>query len=56
MEVISIKILSNIYVAVAPTWLIEPQDVSVLFQHPVSLHCQASGFPTPTITWMKAKG
>ena len=49
-------ILCNLYVAVAPTWLIEPQDVSVLFQHPVSLHCQATGFPSPTITWMKAKG
>jgi hypothetical protein len=49
-------ILGNLCVAVAPTWLIEPQDVSVLFQHPVSLHCQATGFPSPTITWMKAKG
>ncbi|PSN41375.1 Down syndrome cell adhesion molecule-like protein 1 [Blattella germanica] len=46
----------NCYRPVAPSWLIEPQDISVLFQHPVSLHCQANGFPTPAITWMKAKG
>ncbi|XP_069681715.1 cell adhesion molecule Dscam1-like isoform X3 [Periplaneta americana] len=47
---------AKLIVRVAPTWLIEPQDISVLFQHPVSLHCQANGFPTPAITWMKAKG
>ncbi|XP_047000635.1 Down syndrome cell adhesion molecule-like protein Dscam2 [Schistocerca americana] len=46
---------TRLIVRVAPTWLIEPQDVSVLYQHPVSLHCQANGFPVPTITWMKAK-
>ncbi|GLH10491.1 Protein sidekick [Gryllus bimaculatus] len=47
---------TKLVVRVAPTWLIEPQDLSVLFHHSVSLHCQANGFPSPSITWMKAKG
>ncbi|XP_067002094.2 cell adhesion molecule Dscam1 [Anabrus simplex] len=47
---------TKLIVRVAPSWMIEPQDISVLYQHSVALHCQASGFPMPSITWMKAKG
>lgn len=32
----------------------EPQDVEVLHQQPAAVHCRASGFPEPTVTWMKA--
>ncbi|XP_071450798.1 cell adhesion molecule Dscam2-like [Hetaerina americana] len=41
---------------VAPTWAIEPQDTAILWRQQVVLHCQADGFPDPTITWMKARG
>ncbi|RZF37617.1 hypothetical protein LSTR_LSTR017427, partial [Laodelphax striatellus] len=39
----------------APSWITEPQDISVLFQHPAAIHCQATGFPKPKITWMKLR-
>lgn len=34
--------------------MVEPQDVEVLHQEPAAVHCRASGFPEPTVTWMKA--
>ncbi|XP_063231783.1 cell adhesion molecule Dscam2-like [Bacillus rossius redtenbacheri] len=47
---------AKLTIRVPPAWVLEPQDTSALFQHPASLHCQASGFPTPTITWLRGKG
>lgn len=43
-------------VAVSPVWTIEPMDTSVLFEQSIVLNCQASGFPTPSVTWKKASG
>jgi hypothetical protein len=43
-------------VSVPPRWEIEPVDVSVERNHQVSIHCQAKGVPTPTVTWKKAIG
>ncbi|KAG8230370.1 hypothetical protein J437_LFUL011496, partial [Ladona fulva] len=39
-----------------PEWLTEPKDTSAIAGHPVGLHCQADGFPTPKTTWRKAPG
>lgn len=37
-------------------WEMEPKDTSVLYQNSVALHCQASGFPHPTINWLRSRG
>ncbi|XP_059473437.1 cell adhesion molecule Dscam2-like isoform X4 [Neocloeon triangulifer] len=47
---------ARLVVRVAPMWELEPKDTSVLYQHSVVLHCQASGFPHPTSTWMRSRG
>ncbi|XP_039278210.1 Down syndrome cell adhesion molecule-like protein Dscam2 isoform X4 [Nilaparvata lugens] len=47
---------AKLIIKVAPTWAIEPQDVSVLYQQPAVIRCQANGFPPPLITWMKTSG
>ncbi|XP_063224750.1 cell adhesion molecule Dscam2-like [Bacillus rossius redtenbacheri] len=47
---------AKLVVRVPPAWVAEPRDVSALFQQPASLHCQASGYPEPAISWMKARG
>ncbi|XP_075216136.1 cell adhesion molecule Dscam2-like [Lycorma delicatula] len=47
---------AKLVIRVAPTWIMEPQDTSVLFQHPVSIFCQAAGFPVPRVTWMRSRG
>ncbi|XP_068892723.1 cell adhesion molecule Dscam2 isoform X6 [Tenebrio molitor] len=44
----------EVNVIVPPRWEIEPVDVSVERNHQVSIHCQAKGVPTPTVTWKKA--
>lgn len=41
---------------VAPTWTVEPKDISVLVNNAVFLHCKASGFPPPRVSWMKGTG
>ncbi|XP_039276469.1 Down syndrome cell adhesion molecule-like protein Dscam2 [Nilaparvata lugens] len=46
---------AKLVIRVAPSWITEPQDMSVLFQHPAAIHCQATGFPKPRITWMKLR-
>ncbi|RZF32964.1 hypothetical protein LSTR_LSTR000834 [Laodelphax striatellus] len=46
---------AKLVIRVAPSWITEPQDISVLFQHPAAIHCQATGFPKPKITWMKLR-
>ncbi|GLH07043.1 Down syndrome cell adhesion molecule-like protein Dscam2 [Gryllus bimaculatus] len=43
-------------VNVPPHWTVEPVDASVASGKDVTLHCQADGYPVPTITWRKAIG
>ncbi|XP_022215405.2 Down syndrome cell adhesion molecule-like protein Dscam2 isoform X3 [Drosophila obscura] len=43
-------------VNVPPKWILEPKDSSAQAGADVLLHCQASGYPKPTITWKKAIG
>jgi Down syndrome cell adhesion protein len=46
----------DLMLTVAPSWELEPKDTSVLYQHSTALHCQATGFPQPTSTWLRARG
>lgn len=39
------------WVAVAPSWLIEPQDAIVVVGAPLELRCAAAGQPAPALTW-----
>jgi hypothetical protein len=43
-------------VAVPPRWTVEPTDASVASGQDVIMHCQADGYPVPSITWRKAVG
>ena len=45
-----------LYFSVPPEWVIEPKDTSVVAGHTVALHCQADGFPLPTVIWRKGHG
>ncbi|KAK3933321.1 Down syndrome cell adhesion molecule-like protein Dscam2, partial [Frankliniella fusca] len=50
----SANFTAPLVVRVRPRWLVEPQDVEVLHQEAAAVHCRASGFPEPTVTWLKA--
>lgn len=49
---------SNLFIIqlVPPRWTVEPTDANVAAAQEAILHCQAEGYPTPTITWKKAIG
>jgi hypothetical protein len=47
---------SQLSVAVPPRWTVEPTDANVASGQDVTLHCQADGYPVPSITWRKAVG
>ncbi|KAG8238283.1 hypothetical protein J437_LFUL018191, partial [Ladona fulva] len=47
---------AELVVSVPPRWVVEPQDEAAAEGIPFALHCQAEGFPHPTITWRKAVG
>lgn len=42
--------------SVPPRWTVEPSDSNAAAGQDVTLHCQADGYPLPTITWRKAVG
>ncbi|XP_049771417.1 Down syndrome cell adhesion molecule-like protein Dscam2 [Schistocerca cancellata] len=44
---------AQLQVKVAPQWLMEPRDTSVLAGNRLSVHCQARGFPQPAVTWLR---
>jgi len=35
---------------------VEPTDANVASGQDVTLHCQADGYPVPSVTWRKAVG
>jgi len=41
---------------VPPKWTVEPEDTNVVMGYPCMLHCQAEGYPTPTVVWKKSFG
>jgi hypothetical protein len=45
-----------LYVAVPPRWTVEPTDANVASGQDVTLHCQADGYPVPSVTWRQAVG
>jgi hypothetical protein len=47
---------SRHHVTVPPRWVLEPRDRNVTRDESVVFHCQAEGFPTPTLTWRKVIG
>ncbi|KAI9558120.1 hypothetical protein GHT06_014873 [Daphnia sinensis] len=42
---------TRLFVQVPPFWIVEPRDVSVLAGQPLTVHCQADGYPKPNVTW-----
>uniref|UniRef100_A0ABD2XN24 Down syndrome cell adhesion molecule-like protein Dscam2 n=1 Tax=Trichogramma kaykai TaxID=54128 RepID=A0ABD2XN24_9HYME len=44
---------AELLVKVPPQWTHEPQDVSALLGNPLYVHCRATGFPPPQITWLR---
>ncbi|XP_069693341.1 cell adhesion molecule Dscam2-like isoform X2 [Periplaneta americana] len=47
---------SRLLVNVPPRWVSEPRDRNVTRDDSAVFHCQAEGFPTPTLTWRKVIG
>lgn len=43
-------------VNVPPKWVLQPSDSSVQSGEDLSLHCQADGYPRPSIQWQVIKG
>ncbi|XP_034948781.1 Down syndrome cell adhesion molecule-like protein Dscam2 isoform X2 [Chelonus insularis] len=43
-------------VFVPPRWIVEPIDQDAIVGHPVSVACQAEGFPIPNVTWKQSIG
>ena len=41
---------------VEPAWTREPHDLNIRKGVSAFLPCQASGYPEPTISWLKATG
>lgn len=50
------KFTVPVTVNVPPKWVVQPKDSSAQAGQNVSVHCQADGYPKPTITWKKAIG
>ncbi|XP_058795689.1 cell adhesion molecule Dscam2 isoform X3 [Phymastichus coffea] len=46
---------AELLVKVPPQWTFEPQDVSTLLGNPLYVHCQATGFPPPQVTWLRGR-
>ncbi|XP_078361310.1 contactin-4-like [Oculina patagonica] len=45
--------LAYVTVHVPPTFQVQPRDTNVTQGHPLTLHCKATGFPLPILTWQK---
>jgi Down syndrome cell adhesion protein len=44
---------TELLVKVPPQWMFEPQNVSSLLGNALYVHCKATGFPPPQITWLR---
>ncbi|XP_021928600.1 Down syndrome cell adhesion molecule-like protein Dscam2 isoform X2 [Zootermopsis nevadensis] len=47
---------AHLTISVPPEWVVEPEDTNVVAGQAVALHCQADGFPLPTVIWRKGHG
>ncbi|VVC93923.1 unnamed protein product [Leptidea sinapis] len=47
---------TDLYIKVAPKWLLEPSNSSLLLGSQGTISCSASGYPTPQVHWMKKDG
>ncbi|XP_044742030.1 Down syndrome cell adhesion molecule-like protein Dscam2 [Chrysoperla carnea] len=45
---------ATLMVKVPPTWTVEPHDQTTLLGHSIIIHCNASGYPVPNITWLRS--
>ncbi|XP_012553148.3 cell adhesion molecule Dscam2 [Bombyx mori] len=44
---------TDLYISVAPKWVDEPTNTSLLLGQRGMVYCNANGYPTPQIHWMK---
>lgn len=44
------------FVLAPPKWITEPNSYEGFLGSTATIHCQAVGFPTPTIQWTHKKG
>nr|XP_018916966.1 PREDICTED: Down syndrome cell adhesion molecule-like protein Dscam2 isoform X2 [Bemisia tabaci] len=51
----STNFTADLVIQVAPSWTVEPEDTTVIHEQSAYIHCQASGYPTPSLKWMKAR-
>lgn len=49
-------VITRRLISVPPHWVVEPKDISVSAGKDLMLHCQAEGYPVPTIVWKRAMG
>nr|CAD7393335.1 unnamed protein product [Timema cristinae] len=50
------SVTAQLVVSVPPRWVAEPRDHKVSRDETVMFHCQAEGFPNPTLIWRKIIG
>ncbi|KAL0268744.1 UNVERIFIED_CONTAM: hypothetical protein PYX00_010567 [Menopon gallinae] len=56
-EAATVSHTAPLRVNVPPYWIVEPaREQNVILGNPISLHCQADGFPKPVVTWKQALG
>uniref|UniRef100_A0A1A9Z430 Down syndrome cell adhesion molecule n=1 Tax=Glossina pallidipes TaxID=7398 RepID=A0A1A9Z430_GLOPL len=52
----SVEYAATLSVSVPPRWIIKPSDQDAILGNPVSIRCQADGFPVPTVQWKQSIG
>ncbi|XP_067139876.1 cell adhesion molecule DSCAML1-like [Centruroides vittatus] len=50
------SLVTKLFVSVPPAWIRQPYDVSVKAGNKLVLHCEATGYPPPSVKWRKTKG
>lgn len=51
-----VNFTAELLVKVPPQWSLEPSDFSVMLGNPISIPCEASGYPVPAISWFRGQG